>query len=71
MEAHVIQVLRQHRGGVGIVRHVQDDGGLAGQDLKRPGSEACSSPMRTACCGTGSRSRTDSSAASAAEALSS
>ncbi|MOA28513.1 hypothetical protein D3C78_1494610 [compost metagenome] len=43
--------------------------GWPGRIWKRPGSEACSSPRRTACCCTGKRSRTDSSAANAADAF--
>ncbi|CUI74551.1 Uncharacterised protein [Achromobacter xylosoxidans] len=45
METHVVQVLGQHGGGVGVVGDVQDHGGLARQDLEPARQRGLQQPL--------------------------
>ena len=65
------KVFGQHGGRVRVVRDVEDHDGTPGNTWKRPGSSTVRRPCRTACCDTGSRSASASSAARTPDAFSS
>ena len=66
------QIAGEHRGGIGIVRDVENPGGLVrpgSMIWKRPTSRTARRPRATAAAGTGSRGASSSSAAIAVAAL--
>ena len=62
MEAHLVEVLRQRGHRMRVVRDVEHQRRLAGDDLKRPGSSTSAKPLRTACAVIGSTARIASNA---------